>query len=122
MTATKRLLQLLRITQQDNALRGLRDGDDVYQRHLPGFVHEKHIHGFEIILLRPEPRGSCKDMGSAKESGERLLRLDRRLNMWRVALRLIGVFYFLDAFHTGQLLLASGFHNFVKKVSDHLVA
>ena len=61
-------------------------------------------------------------MCSAKESGERLLRLDRRLNMWRVVLRLVGVLYFLNAFEAGQLLLASGFHNFVKKVSDHLVA
>src|ERR1039458_697135 len=75
-----------------------------------------------MILLRPEPCGSGKYMCSAKERGERLLRLDRRLNMWRVVLQLVGVFYFLDAFEARQLFLASGFHNFVKKVSDHLVA
>lgn len=61
-------------------------------------------------------------MRPAKESGERLLRLNRRLNMWRVMFRLVGVFYFLNAFEASQILIASGFHNFIKEISDYLVA
>ena len=38
-----RLLELLRVAEQHEAVRGLRHGEHVGERHLPGFVDEQHV-------------------------------------------------------------------------------
>ena len=51
--ALKRLLQLLRISEKDDALRGLRHGKNVGERHLTGFIHEQDVDRFFEFFPRP---------------------------------------------------------------------
>jgi hypothetical protein len=50
MGALDRLLQLLRVTKHNDILRGLRDGQNVRQRHLSRLVNEENVHSFEVVL------------------------------------------------------------------------
>ena len=72
MTALLRLLELLRIAEQHKAVGGLRDGEDVRQRHLPRLVDEQHVDTRGGLVGRPEPRGATEHVDVA-----RLQRVDR---------------------------------------------
>ena len=53
MAALHRLIELLRIANQHDGLRRLRHREHVGERHLRGFVDEKHVDGFERVRPRP---------------------------------------------------------------------
>ena len=71
MAALLRLLELLRVAEQDQALRRLRDREHVRQRHLPGLVDEQHVHGFAQLFARPQPAGAGDDIGPAASEARR---------------------------------------------------
>jgi hypothetical protein len=50
--------QLLRVAEQDDVPRPLRDGDRVGQRHLARLVHEQAVDALALLLARPVPRGA----------------------------------------------------------------
>jgi hypothetical protein len=53
MTSLDRLLELARVAEQHQALRRLRDREHVRERHLPGLVHEQHVHRLQELGSRP---------------------------------------------------------------------
>ena len=55
MHALQRLIQLLRIAEQQQALGAARRGQRVGQRHLPGLVDAEHVHQALDFTPRPEP-------------------------------------------------------------------
>ncbi len=57
--ALGRLVQLLRVAQQYQVRPGVRDGENVGQRHLGRLVHEQHVDGTAGLLARPKP-GSAR--------------------------------------------------------------
>ena len=65
MTSLLRLLELLRIAEQHDAVRRLRHGDDVRERHLSGFVDEEHVDRRLEFRSRPQPRRAADDIGLA---------------------------------------------------------
>lgn len=48
-----RLLQLRRITKEDDTLGRVRYGQHVCERYLPGFVNEQNIHSLGKLLRGP---------------------------------------------------------------------
>jgi hypothetical protein len=71
MTPTLRLLELTRVTEEDEAPRGARDGDDVGERHLASFVHEEHIHRAREVRPSPHPRRAAEDLNRPEASASR---------------------------------------------------
>src|ERR1700674_2267427 len=53
------LLKLPGITEKNYALSGLRDSQNVCERHLSGLVDEEHIHAPSGVGPRPEPSRSA---------------------------------------------------------------
>lgn len=45
--------ELLRVTEQDDAIRGLGDGDRVGEGHLAGLVDQQDVDGAGLVLVRP---------------------------------------------------------------------
>ena len=72
MAALDRLLQLLRVTKQNDIFRGLRDGQHIRQRHLSRLVNEKNVYRFEVLFPRPKPGGATDDLNAATQSRKRL--------------------------------------------------
>jgi len=63
--ALLRLFEVLRIAQQNDAPRGLRNGQHVREGHLPRLVDEEHVDGAVIVLARPLPGGARPDVRPA---------------------------------------------------------
>src|SRR5262245_55843420 len=73
MTPLQRLLELLRIAQQYEVLRGLRRGDYISQRHPPRFVADQYIDGILEFIACPEPCSSRDNVcGPVAERLQRL--------------------------------------------------
>src|SRR5579863_9597603 len=53
MTPFERLVQLLRITEQHETLRRLRDGKNVRERHLARFINEQNIYRLKELVTGP---------------------------------------------------------------------
>jgi len=69
--AALRLLELLRVAEEDDALRGLGHGEDVGEGSLAGFVHEEDVEGAGVLVARPHPRRAGADLrGAVGERGE----------------------------------------------------
>ena len=66
MRALKRLLELLGIAEKDDALRGLRCGEDIGQRHLARFIHEQDVDRSGELVARPQPRRSGRELRFAR--------------------------------------------------------
>ena len=62
MASLLRLFELLRVAEQDEAPRGVRDGEHVGERHLAGLVDEQHIDGLGELGPRPEPGRAAEDV------------------------------------------------------------
>lgn len=45
--------ELLLVAEQDDAIRGLGDGDRIGEGHLPGLVDEQDVDGAGLVLVRP---------------------------------------------------------------------
>ena len=58
MHALQRLIQLLRVAQQQQALGATGRGQRIRQRHLPGLVDAQHVHQALRVVTRPEPGSS----------------------------------------------------------------
>ena len=56
VAALQRLIELLRIAEQHQILRGLGHRQRIRKRHLAGLVHEQHVHRGGVLRSRPEPR------------------------------------------------------------------
>ena len=66
MHALQRLVQLLRVTQQEQVRGAGRGGQGVGQRHLAGLVDAEHVNCAVCLFARPKPRSSANDI---QESG-----------------------------------------------------
>ena len=69
--ALRRLVQLLRIAQQDEAVGGARHGDDIGQGDLAGLVDEEHVDGIAHAGRGPQPRGTRGEVGASVVAGVR---------------------------------------------------
>jgi hypothetical protein len=56
MTRLLRLLELLRIAEEHEALGAGRHREHIGERHLPGLVYEQHVHAIAKAFVRPQPR------------------------------------------------------------------
>jgi hypothetical protein len=65
VAALEWLIELLGVPEQDDVVRGLGDGEDVGEGHLPGFVDEQQVDGRGHVFARPQPRGTGGDLGGA---------------------------------------------------------
>jgi hypothetical protein len=59
MAALRRLIKLLRVAEQNQALCCLRNGQDVCQGHLPRLINKEHVHCLERIGTSPKPGRSA---------------------------------------------------------------
>ncbi len=64
--AALRLLELLGIAEKNDALRGLRHGEDVGERGLAGLVDEEDVERVRVFLARPEPGRPGADLRAAR--------------------------------------------------------
>ena len=58
-----RLVELLRVAEQDEARRGPRDRDDVGERDLAGLVDEQDVDGVGHLRRHPQPRRAGREVG-----------------------------------------------------------
>src|SRR5690242_16937357 len=61
MASLNRLLQLPRVSQQDDALRSLCDGQHVCESHLRGFIDKQHVDAKACVRPGPEIRCPAAD-------------------------------------------------------------
>ena len=65
MAALLRLLQLLRVAEQNEAPSGRRASQNVRQRHLARLIDEENVHGIAELLSAPEPGSTAEDIDRA---------------------------------------------------------
>ena len=70
MRAQGGLVKLLRVAEQHQVRRGVRDCQRVRQRHLPRLVHEQRVHAVLRFRTRPQPGGAGPDLAIALETPE----------------------------------------------------
>src|SRR4051794_25575880 len=73
MTSLNRLLQLSRISEKDDVVRSLRDGQYVRQGHLRGFVNEQRVDAKASVRSSPEVRRSSAHSTGCSKCIESLL-------------------------------------------------
>src|SRR5690348_10960585 len=95
MTPLDWLFELPRIAQQDDTPRGWRDGENVRERHLGGFVDKEYVDDTRRVGAGPEPGGRTSDHAVGIQSIEKR-RVVRREAQSRQIVLLFG--RFLDAF------------------------
>ena len=72
MATLHRLVELLRITQQDQRFGCLGDREHICEGHLRRLVDEQNVKTFERVLGRPQPRRPACDVAIAMQGGEDL--------------------------------------------------
>src|SRR5690606_16425808 len=65
MAALQRLLELLRIAEQHQALARRGDREHVRQRHLPGLVDNQHVDALLEVFPHPTPGRRADDVDAA---------------------------------------------------------
>src|SRR6476620_1721031 len=68
MAALNGLLELPRISKENDVLCGLRYREHIRQAHLSGLVHEQNIDRLMKFWARPKPRGTTSHMTTGFES------------------------------------------------------
>ena len=113
MAALLRLLQLLRVAEEDDALGRLRDRKDVRKRHLPGLVHEEHVDGIAEVGARPHPGSAGRQLSLASGDARKKCGVvgqleDLPAGVLRIALDLLGAAQ-VDSFvrRSGDRLMSS---------------
>ena len=121
--AALRLLELLRVAEEDDALRGLGHGEDVGEGGLAGLVHEEDVDGAGVLLARPEPGRAGADLrGAVVERGEDVGVVGDFVDAGDGRVGLLGAGLDLLDAGDGDLHLAGGFEDGVEEVADDLVA
>ena len=86
MAPLHRLLELSRIAEKDNIVRGLRHGEDIGKRHLRRFIDEQRIDGFERVSTRPQPSGPGSNPTTRANRPEKLAVVGRELQPRQIGL------------------------------------
>ena len=113
-----RLIELLGISQQDNAVGRRRSGKHICQRHLTRFVDKQHVNRIGHFGSRPKPNRACDDLCFI--IGEGLLDTFVVVNdLYEVVFTTIIAIAFLQNF---ELLvpLQSGFASPFQQIADTL--
>jgi hypothetical protein len=63
------LIELLRVTKQNQTPRGRGDGDGIGKRDLTRLVYDEHVECAGEILARPHPGGAADDVELATVKG-----------------------------------------------------
>src|SRR6516225_321511 len=114
MAALLRLLQLLRVAEQNQAFSSRGTSQNVGKRHLACLIDEQNVHGIAELLSTPEPRSTPKDIhGTTLQT---LQRLFIRTNLaYRSA---VGIRSFLPVSITylGTIHFAGNIHDLIKEL------
>jgi hypothetical protein len=120
MAALQGLLQLLRVSEQNEIFRRLGSGQDIRQRHLPGLVDEKHVYRFKVFLSGPKPGCAGDNVRAFVQRRKRLIVIGRQRNAGRIEVRFL--FHLLYASKTFETCLLCRRDYLVEQVADDLVA
>ena len=115
-----RLLQLLRVTEQNETSPGGRASKNVRQRHLARLVDKKNVHRIAELFSRPEPGSPAEDIdAAAPQTVKRLVILVEFTNGGAIR---IGIFYFVSARNCVKIYFRGCIEHIVKKAPDHFMA
>src|SRR5271166_952584 len=86
MAALHWLLELPRIAEKYDIVRGLRDGEDIGKRHLRRFIDKQRIDGLKRVGTRPQPSGSGSHLTARADRPEKFSIVGRELQSRQIGL------------------------------------
>ena len=120
MSALRRLVQLLRVANENQIRAGVGYGQDIGQRHLRRFVHEQYVDSILRLGPGPQPGGSGGNLTGAAEFLKHLPVVFRQRHArWRFSVGIAGYFA-----HSAQVEVPfpGCQHHLVQQIDADLVA